>query len=352
MPTPAVSGSATAPDHSQTQEADDVEEVPARSSEDGNGNGEQEDLLADEPDDAEEIDLTHARIRSFDALELGRFTQLKVGGNLHSRLCLRQNRIAKIEGLGHLVHLTELDLYDNKISEWEGLDTLVKLETLDLSFNTLRKLPEEPLPFPNLVHLYLVQNLISAIPERTFGRLSELQTLELGANRLRKIENISNLSKLETLWVGKNKIARIENLEGLSSLRILSAQSNRIRKIEGLESCQGLEEVYLSHNGIQVIENLEKNTRINTLDLSANPIPHLPSLSYLPNLTELWLSSCLLSSWPEIDTLSQLKNLRTVYLEGNPIQKGDVMYRKKVMLIVPWVTQVDAGLTRRPEEPV
>lgn len=53
-----------------------------------------------------------------------------------------------------------------------------------------------------------------------------------------------------------------------------------------------------------------------------------------------------------MDHLAELKNLRTVYLEGNPLQKNDVMYRKKVMLRIPWLTQVDAGMTRRPEEPL
>lgn len=91
---------------------------------------------------------------------------------------------------------------------------------------------------------------------------------------------------------------------------------------------------------------------LTTLDLSANPIRNLPSLAHLPHLTELWLSSCLLSSWPEIDALDCLKKLNCIYLEGNPLQKEDVMYRKKVMIRLPWVTQVDAGLVRRPEEPV
>lgn len=134
--------------------------------------------------------------------------------------------------------------------------------TLDLSFNTIRKLPETPLDYPKLVHLFLVQNLISAIPEATFTQLPNLETLELGANRLRKLENLDKLTKLESLWIGKNKIGKLENLEALKKLKILSAQSNRIRKIEGLDGLESLEELYLSHNGINTIENLDNNVGV------------------------------------------------------------------------------------------
>ena len=40
--------------------------------------------------------------------------------------------------------------------------------------------------------------------------------LELGANRIRKIENLDKNLKLGEIFLGKNKIEKIENLEHLT----------------------------------------------------------------------------------------------------------------------------------------
>ena len=43
--------------------------------------------------------------------------------------------------------------------------------------------------------------------------------LELGANRIRKIENLENNKKLSEIFLGKNKISKIENLSHLRYLK-------------------------------------------------------------------------------------------------------------------------------------
>jgi protein phosphatase 1 regulatory subunit 7 len=41
--------------------------------------------------------------------------------------------------------------------------------------------------------------------------------------------------------------------------------------------------------------------------------------------------------------LTNLKNLQTVYLEGNPCQQADTAnYRRKLILALPQVAQIDA----------
>ena len=56
-------------------------------------------------------------------------------------------------------------------------------------------------------------------------------------------------------------------------------------------------------------------------------------------------------SWEEVQALASLKKLETVYLERNPIyfdsaKQQDPSYRRKVMLALPWVRQIDATLAR------
>jgi hypothetical protein len=40
--------------------------------------------------------------------------------------------------------------------------------------------------------------------------------------------------------------------------------------------------------------------------------------------------------------LGSISTLETVYLEGNPCQKADVNYRRKIMLALPQLKQIDA----------
>ena len=53
------------------------------------------------------------------------------------------------------------------------------------------------------------------------------------------------------------------------------------------------------------------------------------------------MNDCKVSNWKEVDVLTPISTLRTVYLERNPIY-ADTMYRKKIMMTLPQVTQIDA----------
>ena len=43
--------------------------------------------------------------------------------------------------------------------------------------------------------------------------------------------------------------------------------------------------------------------------------------------------------------MKDMKTMNTIYLEGNPLAK-DVNYRRKVMLTLPHLVQIDATLTK------
>lgn len=202
-------------------------------------------LVSDLTLEDEDLDLSHLSLKTRDLrqLNLPRFARhLK-------RLVLRQNLITKIgaSDVGALEKLEDLDLYDNSLEKTYG-DVLTagcpNLKSLDLSFNALRHASNLS-PLAKLTHLYLVQNKIARVRPGDFvAPLSHsLVSLELGGNRLRKIEGLEELTGLEELWLGKNKIERIEGLEGMKKLRVLSIQSNRITTLAGLEELGGSLEV-------------------------------------------------------------------------------------------------------------
>ncbi|CDR87134.1 probable SDS22-protein phosphatase 1, regulatory subunit 7 [Sporisorium scitamineum] len=304
-------------------------------------------LLLHYPDTEEVLDLGHLRLTTTKRLGLERFA-----GSL-KRLCLRQNLLTKIRSkdIGILTQLEDLDLYDNSIEKISGLDELTKLESLDLSFNNIHHIT-------NVSHLaqcktiYFVQNKISRVrPQDLQGPIAEsLESLELGGNRLRSIENIGHLTNLTQLWLGKNKITSLEGLSSLTNLRVLSIQSNRITKLEGLEKLVNLEELYISHNGLTKLEGLRNNVKLTTLDVGANMIETVENVGHLSKLEEFWANDNRITDLNGLDKElgpNKCPSLETVYLEGNPAQKKEgPAYRRKVKLLLPQLRQIDATFIR------
>nr|ODN99830.1 enzyme regulator [Cryptococcus depauperatus CBS 7855] len=309
------------------------------------------DFLKDYPQDTEDLQLMHLRLKTpiLVPLNFPRF------GRHLKKLCLRQNDLTSplpADALDGLAELEELDFYDNRLGPRvtdQELRGCPDISSLDLSFNNIRHPPSLP-SLKQVSVLYLVQNKISKIEEGELDWCKDtLKSLELGGNRIRAIENMDNLVHLEELWLGKNKIRALENLSTFSSLRILSLQSNRIARLQGLEALVNLEELYLSYNGLSKIEGLENNAswkacRLTTLDVGNNMIEEIEGVSHLENLEEFWASNNKIANLRTLDSqLRPLPNLATVYLEGNPCQTEDMGgYRRKVMLALPQVQQIDA----------
>lgn len=62
--------------------------------------------------------------------------EVSLSSDLHT-LNMHCNRVARIEGLGHLRNLQHLDLSSNQIRRMEGLNALESLRSLNLSCNLI-----------------------------------------------------------------------------------------------------------------------------------------------------------------------------------------------------------------------
>ncbi|KJH44642.1 leucine Rich repeat-containing domain protein [Dictyocaulus viviparus] len=301
------------------------------------------------------VELNHTRADHIP--DLSRFNCLKVCGShvyyagllmfllCSEELALRTNLLKSMDAnLRPLVNLTELDLYENQIDVISNLDTLTNLKKLDLSFNRIREITGLT-ALKKLTYLYLVHNKITEI--KGLENLLELELLELGDNRIGNIGNVSHLKKLRELYIGKNKIVKIEGLENLKDLRLLSMPANRLTNIENLDALTNLEEIYLSDQGIKDITSLAVLKKLRTIDVSNNDITSFDGISELKELTDFWANDNRISNWAEIDKLRGLDKLDTVYLERNPIYDSDrVGYRRKIMLALQQVKQIDATMCR------
>jgi protein phosphatase 1 regulatory subunit 7 len=111
-------------------------------------------------------------------------------------LCLKNNKITKIEGLTNSKTLKILDLSENEIEDVEGLDNL------------------------NLTELYLSANRIQIV--KGFTKLDKLRVLDLSINDITLLGGLSQLISLRTLLLSKNKIKHVKQMNFLENLAYLS----------------------------------------------------------------------------------------------------------------------------------
>lgn len=205
------------------------------------------------------------------------------------------------------------------------------------------------------IRLDLASNKIKTMAG--LSELKQLRKIDLGSNRIRIIDacELSGLENLEELWLGKNKIERIQGLEKLTKLKRLDIQSNRLTVVENLaQQAPTLEELYLAHNGIDDAGCIGTGTgltlpfpKLNVLDLSRNRLTSCPAdaFSHLSALEELWLSGNRIAEFSDAQALSALgTTLETIYLEYNPLQKNDPLYRKKLAELIPSLIQIDSNM--------
>lgn len=88
--------------------------------------------------------------------------------------------------------------------------------------------------------------------------------------------------------------------------------------------------------------------KLTTLDVGNNKIDSVPAAELLPLtlLEEFWANDNLITALPSLPPSSH-PNLTTIYLEGTPVMKDmGTAYKRKVMLEMPQVKQIDATFVR------
>jgi len=118
---------------------------------------------------------------------------------------------------------------------WLGKNKITKLEVSFPTYSPVYRISN----FPSSPFLFYLQNI---------STLSSLRVLSIQSNRLTTLSDsgLSELKNLEELYVSHNGLTKIEGLEGCTKLKTLDIGANKVEKIEGISHLKDLEEFWVS----------------------------------------------------------------------------------------------------------
>lgn len=226
-------------------------------------------------------------------------------------------------------NLTKLLLNYNRFSTvLPGMfDSLKLLETLQLKHNMLADLP--PLLFLNLHNLRVLDLSLNRLTQVDFSGLARLEVLKMSNNYFRNIssDTFQNVPQLKELSLEWNMIEELEEgvFSGLSGLRVLNLRGNLLRtfsdRVFGSEG-SSLKELNLRGNRLSTMSSLSSLTSLTDIILSSNMLTTLPE-DIFRNVTDLEsvdLSENQLSSLPET-IFNDLLGMRMVNLHKNHLSE-------------------------------
>ncbi|CAL4971958.1 unnamed protein product [Urochloa decumbens] len=229
---------------------------------------------------------------------------------------------------------TALNLSHRALSDVSCLSSFIKLERLDLGYNCLVTL-EGLSSCANLKWLSVIENKLVSL--KGVEGLSKLQVLNAGKNKLTKMDEVASLTSLGALILNDNSISSICKLDRLQQLNTLVLSKNPIFTIgNALAKAKSMKKLSMSHCQIENIgSSLAACVELKELRLSHNKITTIPSdLAKNVKILNLDLGNNLIERSSDLKVLSELRYLRNLNLQGNPISETD-SHIKKVKKSVP-----------------
>lgn len=270
-----------------------------------------------------------------DSLELANLTNL-------THLNVSSSRLTDLTFLSGLNNLVELDLSGNDIEDYSNLAIRTSIETLNLSFNNIADIEFlqnlnslnsvslqfnnindiSPLSGKNLINLDLYENEISNNSATVLSGFRNLETLNIGANKITTVDSFKDITSLKEINISENNISNINEISSLVNLERLELKEVNVDDFDFLSSFTKLEELDISNNDIHTL-NLDSNLQ-SLISLTANhsDIYNLVGLSNLTNLEYLYLDD---NNITDISDFSNLRNLKYLTASSNRISNVDAL---------------------------
>jgi len=270
-------------------------------------------------------------------------------------LNLSSNHLVNLSNIRNNIHLSELNLSNNELNNLKGIEKLINLTKLNLSQNKLiGELDLSKSELPHLEVLNLSENNIQSVIG--IENLPELRVLDLTENQVIHISCSVKHKSLKKLILKLNNLKKL-NLEPFPHLRVLRIDGNSLNVLTDINRLKYLQELSVKcQSNTNIVDNIMQNSTIlQTLDLSgnvrfdlarfANQTREIQSRTYF-SLTKLVLTAMNLTALPRsfsnlypnirelnlnfnridnLNGLSQLSNLRKLYLVSNNITKTETV---------------------------
>ncbi|XP_066586541.1 toll-like receptor Tollo [Prorops nasuta] len=248
--------------------------------------------------------------------------------NLHS-LTLSHNKIARFEP-GHTIGLgglSQLFLDSNRIHALPRhvLANLTDLQDLSVSGNALTDIPSAVRLLRTLKTLDLGNNRISRIDNESFAGLDELYGLRLVDNKLENVsrEAFSSLPALQVLNLANNFIRHVEQSAFASNplLRAIRLDGNQLTEIRGaFTSLSSLVWLNVSDNKLLWFDYSHLPSNIEWLDIHANQISELGNYYTVRNSIRIKMLDASYNLISEISDANVPDSVETLFLNNNKIR--------------------------------
>jgi len=243
------------------------------------------------------------------------------------------SQITNLNFLEHSLKLDSLSLFDlESLNNLEGLESVADtLSELTLSGLQLLKFPQS-IDFPQLIALHLTADRIEEVD--FLKCMPNLEILDLDCESICHVDGLSHLAELEELEISHFPCHDLSSLQHCNNIAELSIyRAEELERIDQLTNFSQLETLFLQN--CDVLEDLEplgnltnlrdldlnlksnsnelcftplgRLKKLRSLNLQSDQVEHIEWVSFLHNLQELNLYSCVNLS--KLDGLAKVTNL-------------------------------------------
>ncbi|WP_229213701.1 leucine-rich repeat domain-containing protein [Dyadobacter psychrotolerans] len=243
-------------------------------------------------------------------------------------LSLLDNDLEEVNiNMSRLPKLKHLNLSGNILSENSiKISSNKTLQLLNLQRNIIHDIPFAVKNCKKLETLWLGRNKLSALSDRSFGKMKRLRDLNLYKARIASLPGgVKKMRRLEVLDLYYNNLEKLPgSVTKLKRLTHLAVANNQLTVLpEKLNKLKRLNVLYAHHNHLSKLPaNIVKLNNLLILDLGFNWFTDFPSeLTRFASLQDLDLSSNNFTEFP-VELLS-VQRLNKLFLRGNPFLQDD-----------------------------